>query len=68
MRAALSHDTRAMTGRYSPMEKVARSGSKQADHSRREPMVISIGIAVLAAIALLSAALVAVPLWTALFG
>jgi hypothetical protein len=56
-----------MTGWYSPMEKIAKFGSKQAARSRREPMAILIGVAVLAAIVLLCAALVAVPLWTALF-
>jgi hypothetical protein len=50
------------------MEKIAKLESRKGARSRREPMAIWIGIAVLAAIVLLCAALVAVPLWTALLG
>jgi hypothetical protein len=41
--------------------------SKRSDGRRRQPLVISASIVLLAAVVLICAGLIAVPLWTALF-
>jgi len=41
--------------------------SKRSDRRRRQPLIISASIVLLAAVVLIYAGLIAVPLWTALF-
>jgi hypothetical protein len=54
-----SRDERAMANIVGPR-------SKRNDGRRPQPIVISVGIVVLAAVVLVSAGLVAIPLWTVL--
>ncbi|HEY7662617.1 MAG TPA: hypothetical protein VH934_05795 [Xanthobacteraceae bacterium] len=50
------------------MTGAVRFRSRRNGGRRREPLVILVGIAILAAVVLVCAALLAVPLWTALVG